>query len=81
MIKCQFSDLVRGDQFIGEPHGGWIFVKADIDSVAMRLADGGLVPWKDNDVVFKTKGANPLSESWRKAKDGCCSSYLGRVHE
>ena len=54
-----FGELCRGDQFVGNPHGGWIFIKTDgsLGNHAIRLADGGIVSWNDEDRVKLIKNA------------------------
>jgi hypothetical protein len=57
-VITYYDKLIRGDQFIGNPQGGWIFVKTDIKGIAVRLADGGTVQWEDNAEVHKVQSAS-----------------------
>jgi hypothetical protein len=69
MYKTTFGELARGDYFMGDPHGGWIFVKTDSPPLAVRLADGGTVQWQDDAQVFKTDKNTcncPECEKYRK---------------
>ena len=51
-LKVRFGDLTRGDQFIGDPHGGWKFVKTTEPGKAVRIADGEIIQWNDDAMVF-----------------------------
>ncbi len=63
MIKAKFSQLNRGDQFIGNPHGGWKFIKTDRPGLSVRVADGTIVEWNDDAEVYKVNGCNLVGES------------------
>ena len=38
---------------MGDPHGGWLFIKTTEPNKAVRMADGEVIIWKDDAMVYK----------------------------